>query len=82
MTKFRFFKIQEFNPEESPKILEQFDDNRSMYYMFKLCNNTYVRLDDDLIKAVYVPLDYHDVEYYEREWLPYKSKLFKELEDK
>lgn len=80
MTKFRYFKIQELKPEEVPRILEQFDDNRLMYDMFRLCQNTYVRLDSDLIKAVYVPLDYHDGEYYEREWLPYESKLLNGLE--
>lgn len=52
-----------------------------MYDMFRLCHNTYVRLDEDLIKALYVPLDYNDGEYYEREWLPYESKLFKQLEE-
>ena len=80
MTKFRYFKIQELNPEEVPRILEQSDDNRLMYDMFRLCQNTYVRLDSDLIKAVYIPLDYHDGEYYEREWLPYESKLLNGLE--
>ena len=80
MTKFRYFKIQELNPEEVPRILEQSDDNRLMYDMFRLCQNTYVRLDSDLIKAVYIPLDDHDGEYYEREWLPYESKLLNGLE--
>lgn len=60
MSKFRYFKMQELNPEEVPKIVEQFNDNRLMYDMFRLCHNTYVRLDEDLIKAVYVPLDYND----------------------
>ena len=69
MSKFRYFKMQELNPEEVPKIVEQFNDNRLMYDMFRLCHNTYVRLD------------YNDGEYYEREWLPYESKLFKELEE-
>lgn len=81
MSKFRYFKMQELNPEEVPKIVEQFNDNRLMYDMFRLCHNTYVRLDEDLIKALYVPLDYNDGEYYEREWLPYESKLFKQLEE-
>lgn len=80
MTKFRYFKMHELKPEEVPKIVEQFNDHRLMYDMFRLCHNTYVRLDEDLIKAVYVPLDYHDGEYYEREWLPYESKLLKQLE--
>ena len=75
MSKFRYFKMQALNPEEVPKIVVQFNDNRLMYDMFRLCHNTYVRLDEDLIKAVYVPLDYNDGEYYEREWLPYGIKL-------
>ena len=34
MSKFRYFKMQELNPEEVPKIVEQFNDNRLMYDMF------------------------------------------------
>jgi hypothetical protein len=38
MTKFRYFKIQELNPDETPKILEQFNKTRPMYDTFRLCN--------------------------------------------
>lgn len=80
MSKFRYFKMQELNPEEESPIEQFHDRSRLMYAMFRLCHNTYVRLDEDLIKALYVPLDYNDGEYYEREWLPYESKLLKQLE--
>ena len=60
MSKFRYFKMQELNPEEESPIEQFHDRSRLMYDMFRLCHNTYVRLDEDLIKALYVPLDYND----------------------
>lgn len=36
-----------------------------MYDMFNWCYSTYVRLDEDLIKAVYVLLEFFVNEYYE-----------------
>lgn len=82
MAKFCYFKIQEIDPDEYPNIVEKFNDDSLMYDMFNYWYSTYVRLDEDLIKAIYVPLEFIEDEYYEVTWLPYKTKLLKDEKKK
>ena len=80
MARFRFFKFQEVNPINEPKIANAFTDDL-MYDMFNSNCITYIRIDDDMIKAAYIPMDYYDCEYYEKNWLPYDYKLCKNKDD-